>query len=245
MPYALSPLPKYQYVDRNGDPLSGGKVHTYAAGTTTPLASYSDDSGTANSNPVILAVDGTATIYLTTGTEYKFVITDADDVLIYTQDNIAVTGIGQFVESVTGLNTNNADPFNPIVRVSVDGTTITGLGTPGSPLVSSAGSGKEFAYLDLGTGTSFTVNWSLASWFKLTPSANFSIAFSNIPASAKADNIVLEIVAGAGYTLTLPASGTWGALGEPEWSSVADLVTVGMRNNSATSYWMLAFPGTV
>lgn len=42
-----------------------------------------------------------------------------------------------YVESVTGLNTNNADPQNPVVRISVDGVTITGDGTPASPLVAS------------------------------------------------------------------------------------------------------------
>lgn len=39
------------------------------------------------------------------------------------------------VRTVTGLNTDNTDPSNPIVKISVDGTTITGLGTPASPLV--------------------------------------------------------------------------------------------------------------
>ena len=39
------------------------------------------------------------------------------------------------VQSVTGLNTDNTDPLNPIVKISVDGTTITGQGTPASPLV--------------------------------------------------------------------------------------------------------------
>ncbi len=39
------------------------------------------------------------------------------------------------VRSVTGLNTDNTDPLNPIVKISVDGTTITGLGTLASPLV--------------------------------------------------------------------------------------------------------------
>lgn len=48
-------------------------------------------------------------------------------------------GGGGSVVSVTGLNTNNADPTNPIVRISVDGVTITGAGTPGSPLVSAGG----------------------------------------------------------------------------------------------------------
>ena len=43
-------------------------------------------------------------------------------------------GGGGGVQSVTGLNTNNTDPANPIVQISVDGTTITGAGTPASPL---------------------------------------------------------------------------------------------------------------
>lgn len=42
-------------------------------------------------------------------------------------------GLG--VASVTGLDTDNTNPQNPIVKISVDGTTITGLGTPASPLI--------------------------------------------------------------------------------------------------------------
>ena len=38
------------------------------------------------------------------------------------------------VQSVTGLNTNNADPLNPVVQISVNGTTVTGTGRPDSPL---------------------------------------------------------------------------------------------------------------
>lgn len=45
------------------------------------------------------------------------------------------SGVGT-VQSVTGLNTNNTDPANPIVQISVDGSTITGTGTPINPLVS-------------------------------------------------------------------------------------------------------------
>lgn len=43
-----------------------------------------------------------------------------------------IGGIG--VQSVSGLNTDNSDPINPIVEISVDGTTITGDGTPANPL---------------------------------------------------------------------------------------------------------------
>ena len=46
------------------------------------------------------------------------------------------------IQSVTGLNTNNADPQNPVVRISVDGTTITGLGTPASPIIALVSKGN-------------------------------------------------------------------------------------------------------
>lgn len=38
------------------------------------------------------------------------------------------------VLTVTGLDTDNTNPQNPIVQIAVDGTTITGLGTSASPL---------------------------------------------------------------------------------------------------------------
>jgi len=47
------------------------------------------------------------------------------------------------VLTVTGLDTDNTDPQNPIVQISVDGSTITGTGTPGSPLVATAGAGAS------------------------------------------------------------------------------------------------------
>ena len=45
------------------------------------------------------------------------------------------------VVSVTGLDTDNTDPSRPIVKISVDGTTITGEGTPSSPLTAIGGGG--------------------------------------------------------------------------------------------------------
>ena len=61
----------------------------------------------------------------------------------YTTDNFKYTkypvwaikaGDVMGVQSVTGLNTDNTDPFNPIVKISVDSVTIIGEGTPASPL---------------------------------------------------------------------------------------------------------------
>lgn len=69
-------------------PLAGGKVYTYAAGTTTPQATYTDNTGnTQNANPVILDANGAASIWLSGS--YKFVIEDASGNIIKTVDNIS------------------------------------------------------------------------------------------------------------------------------------------------------------
>jgi len=85
---SLAPTPKLQFFDSNGAPLVGGKLYTYAAGTTTPLASYTDSSGnTANTNPIILDSRGEASVWLS-GAIYKFALYSATNVLIWTVDNI-------------------------------------------------------------------------------------------------------------------------------------------------------------
>ena len=88
---SLTPTPKQQFFDANGNPLVLGKVYTYAGGTTTPIATYVDQVGlTTNTNPIILDSLGMANIWLQPSIAYKYVITDANDVLQYTTDNIRV-----------------------------------------------------------------------------------------------------------------------------------------------------------
>jgi hypothetical protein len=85
---ALATPPKLQFLDANGAPLVGGKLYTYAAGTTTPQVSYTDFSGgTANANPVILDSRGEASVWLGTAL-YKMALYDSTNVLIWTVDNI-------------------------------------------------------------------------------------------------------------------------------------------------------------
>lgn len=51
--------PIFQFFDDNGDPLAGGKVYTYAAGTTTPLVTYTSNTGLiAAPNPIQLDAAG-------------------------------------------------------------------------------------------------------------------------------------------------------------------------------------------
>lgn len=87
----LTPSPKQQIFGTDGLPLVGGKIYTYAAGTTTPIATYTDfGAGTANTNPIILDSYGQANIWLVNTTGYKFVVKTAEDVLLYTVDNISI-----------------------------------------------------------------------------------------------------------------------------------------------------------
>lgn len=102
----LSPTPKQQFFDANGVPLVGGKLYSYAAGTTTPLATYaSSTEATFNTNPIILNSRGEAEVWLGSRA-YKFKLTTAVDVDVWTVDNIKTTG-NPFV-SVTDYGTNQA-----------------------------------------------------------------------------------------------------------------------------------------
>jgi hypothetical protein len=84
-----------QFFDNNGDPLSGGKLYSYEAGTTTPQITYTTAAGNvAHSNPIILDSAGrvpSGQIWLTAGLNYKFVLKTSTEVQIATWDNI--TGI--------------------------------------------------------------------------------------------------------------------------------------------------------
>jgi hypothetical protein len=80
-----------QFFDNNGNPLAGGLIYTYAAGTTTPAATYTTyTGGTANANPIVLDSAGRtpAQIWLTSGSSYKFVLQTSLGVTIKTDDNI-------------------------------------------------------------------------------------------------------------------------------------------------------------
>ncbi len=88
----LSPVGNaFQFFSNDGLPLAGGKLQTYQAGSTTPLTTFTDASGLiANTNPIILGTSGRppSTIWLSDGFFYKFVLSDASDVVIQTYDNL-------------------------------------------------------------------------------------------------------------------------------------------------------------
>jgi len=82
-----------QFFTNSGVILSGGKLYTYAAGTTTPQATFTSSSGNTNhTNPIILDSAGrvpSGEIWLTQNVIYKFLLKDSNDVLIGTYDNVS------------------------------------------------------------------------------------------------------------------------------------------------------------
>jgi hypothetical protein len=102
MTAALTLSPKAQFLANDGTPLVGGKLYTYAAGTTTPLATYTAYAGTvANTNPVILDSRGEADVWLDNAL-YKLALYDSDNALIWTVDNISSVNNGIFTGPVSG-----------------------------------------------------------------------------------------------------------------------------------------------
>lgn len=89
----LSPVLKQRFFDANGVPLVGGKLYSYVAGTTTPLATFTDATGlTPNTNPVILDSTGSADVWIDPTLAYKFILEDAASVLQFSLDLVSGGG---------------------------------------------------------------------------------------------------------------------------------------------------------
>jgi hypothetical protein len=116
MPVNLSPVggAAAQFFTDAGNVLTGGKLYSYAAGTTTPAPTYTTNAGNiAHTNPIILNAAGrvpTGEVWLDGGFLYKFVLTDANDVLIATYDNLL--GLATSGQAAYAIATQSQTVFN-------------------------------------------------------------------------------------------------------------------------------------
>ena len=100
-----------QFFDDNGDPLTGGLLYVYTAGTTTPATTWTSNSGaSANTNPIVLDAAGRtpAQIWVNGGSTYKFILKTSTGTLVGTYDNIPGIddpAVFNNLISVTGTNT--------------------------------------------------------------------------------------------------------------------------------------------
>jgi hypothetical protein len=109
----LAPYAFPQALDDNADPLDGGLLYTYAAGTSTPATTYTDaDLLVANTNPIVLSAGGRYKIYLP-AQSYKFVLKNSAGVVIDTTDPVGSVGLAS--AGVFDIFNFYGDPTSPIL----------------------------------------------------------------------------------------------------------------------------------
>lgn len=146
------------------EPLTGGLVYSYAAGTSTAKALYTDAAlTTPASNPVVLSAYGQANVY--GSGKYKFVIKDADSVTLLTLDNLEYSSVSSYFAdttdpfgsslTLTSLTVNNGLAATLSANLNAAGYGIASLATP---TLSTSAANKGYVddkvdYLtELGTG---------------------------------------------------------------------------------------------
>lgn len=123
MTTSLAPI-LTQLFDDYGEVLAGGFIYTYEAGTDTPLATYTDLAGAVpNANPVELDAAGRATVRVTDGVAYKFIVKDSSDALVETIDNIIVGEAAGTSENVYLVHLTHTG--NPGAQAFMGGASIT------------------------------------------------------------------------------------------------------------------------
>lgn len=162
-----------QFFTNSGAVLTGGKLYTYAAGTTTPAATYTNSSGsTAQPNPIVLDAAGrvpnSGEIWLTDGINYKFVLKDANDVLIATYDN--VSGINSnfiaFTNSQEIFTATSGQTVFTLANAYQPGTNSLSVFVDG---VNQYGPGAQYAYVETDSTTvTFNVGLHVGAEVKFT-----------------------------------------------------------------------------
>lgn len=188
-----------QFFTNSGSVLTGGKLYTYLAGTTTPAATYTSAAGTTfNPNPIILDAAGrvpnSGEIWLGESVQYKFVLKDSTDVLIGTYDN------------VTGINSNFVN-YNALeeIQTATAGQTVFNLTNsyqPGTNTLSvfvdgvNQYDGSSYSYTETNsTRVTFTQGLHVGALVKFTTAVTLS-------AGVTASNLVTYQPAGTGAVAT-------------------------------------------
>jgi hypothetical protein len=188
-----------QFFTDDNEVLSGGKIYTYAAGTTTEQTTYTSVSGSAaNANPIILDSGGRLPedMWLSEGVKYRFVLTDSADVQIGEYDDIA--GINDISTETVAWSTITGTP-----------TTVAGYGITNALTTTVAAATYAPLASPTFTGTPLIPDND-------TVSANFAVGYREAPQVSKTDNYTLVLadrgksilMNGTSKTLTIPANGT-------------------------------------
>ena len=148
-----------QFFDNSGGMLSGGLIYTYAAGTTTPEATYTSNTGaSALPNPIVLDASGripTGQIWLSYGVGYKFTVKTSTGTLIGTYDNIPSAALPPLVNDAVSIAYEQGT--NTTAGAFIVGQTylITSLGSTNFQLIGASANtvGIYFIATGVGAGT--------------------------------------------------------------------------------------------
>lgn len=186
-----------QFFDDNGNILSGGQIFTYAAGTTTPQATYTSSLGTVlNPNPIILDSSGRLPedIWLSSGLKYRFVLEDS-----------ASVQLGEYDE-IPGINDGSllSIPFSSITNKP---TTLAGYGITDG--LTSATAATTYAPI---ASPTFTGTPQIPD--NATPNVNHAVGYRDAPQNSQTANYTLVladrgksvVMNGTSVTLTIPAN---------------------------------------
>lgn len=101
--------PYSQFMDSTPDVYSGGKLYFYATGTSTPLSTYTTKAlAVANPNPVVLNSAGRPAVDIfLQDLEYKVVLTDSTDQVIWTADPVSHRDSLLVAKTLTGSGSPN------------------------------------------------------------------------------------------------------------------------------------------
>ena len=160
MAVTLSPLAGagWQFFDNNGVPLAGGLLYSYAAGTSTQIATYTSISGNIpNANPIVLNSAGRVPneIWITLGYGYKFVLQDANSNQIATWDNIPSNAPSPFANDASSIAYEEGYTVSAGSFIVGQSYLITSIGTTNFVAIGAASNtvGIYFTATGIGSGT--------------------------------------------------------------------------------------------
>jgi hypothetical protein len=155
----------------------GGKLHTYAAGGTTPATTWQDLAGSVpNTNPVTLDSTGTAKV-MGSGT-YHFVLNDATDTTtLWDADNYSVLLYPQTAAEIAAGVTpvNEAYEFGNILRYGADPTGVADSTTAINNAIAAVGYGLNNAPTNQGARVRVPVGYYLIGAISISAYNNVHI----------------------------------------------------------------------
>lgn len=231
MAYSLSPWLKPRFfITGTNRPLAGGLMYTYKAGTTENATTYSDDSGTPNTNPIHLDSDGQCDLFLDDAVSYRIILKNSAGVTQFDKDRIA------------SLGSTQVQSFNSIAALRLrSGTTIANAAKTLGYYSAGDGGGNSFYWDGTSTATDNagtvikpTTVSGAGRWLATDPKYFNIKQFGAVGNGISTDTSAIQATINACMTATTNPTGTTGnrgcgAIHIPKGKYLTGTLTVGTQ----------------